>query len=119
MFELLVDFNEIQDDVVAGLIEDASGPLNIGDQVLLHDDGEHECRGTVDRIEGGLVYLRIDWSSWASTRERVAHELWWYSLGTNLAGASAPAPQFGSYVRRVADDSDEYAGAADLTPVNT
>jgi hypothetical protein len=65
MFRLLVDFNEIQDGVVRGLPEDAEGlgDPSEGDRLLLHDDGEHEAFGTVERLENDLIYAKIDWSS--------------------------------------------------------
>lgn len=105
MFELLVDFNDIRNGVVAGLVDDASGRLQPGDAVRLHDDGEHECVGTVQRVDGGLIYAKMDWSTWRSASERVDLVYSWYVLGGGLVGASAPAPQMG-WAHRVENHHD-------------
>lgn len=67
MFKLLTDFNDVINDHVRGLIEDAEGPraVLVGDRVLLHDDGEHEAWGTVTEVRDGLVRVRMEWETWA------------------------------------------------------
>lgn len=68
MYRLLTDFNDVQDDLVTGLEGYLTGPrpriLHAGDQIRLHDDGEHEVWGVVTGIEDGIVSARIDWSTW-------------------------------------------------------
>lgn len=69
MLRLLTDFNEIDGDCVRGLLEDVEGdrPPEPGDRLLVHDGGE-EAAGTVRRIENGLVYVEVDWSTFGPAR---------------------------------------------------
>jgi hypothetical protein len=62
MLRLLVDFNEIRDGVVRGLPEDVDGGADLvpGDHIVLHDGGEHEALGTVERLDNDLIYVQIN-----------------------------------------------------------
>jgi hypothetical protein len=66
MIRLLTDFNEVDDDVAKGLVEDVVGsrPATVGDRVLLHDGGEHEMWGTVSEIRNGVICALVDWDTW-------------------------------------------------------
>jgi hypothetical protein len=94
VFRLLTDFNDIDHDVVKGLIEDAEGPraLHVDDRVLLHDDGEHEAWGSVGVIADGLVSVLIDWDTWATagTYRPQRRSGWWavanFDLRPNTVG---------------------------------
>jgi hypothetical protein len=68
MLRLLTDFNEIEDgDRVTGLAETVPG-ADVGDRVLLHDDGAHEAFGTIESIANGLVTAKLDWATWGPPR---------------------------------------------------
>jgi hypothetical protein len=68
MHRLLVDFNDIDDEIVVGLDRDMTGPqspsLQQGDRVRLHDDGEHEAWGVVVEVDGELISAEMDRSTW-------------------------------------------------------
>jgi hypothetical protein len=68
MIRLLTDFNEVDDDVAKGLVEDleSSRPLAVGDRVLLHDDGEHEMWGTVSEVRNGVISAHVEWDTWSA-----------------------------------------------------
>jgi hypothetical protein len=71
MYRLLVDFNDIESDIVAGLDRDVTGPqprvLHLGDRVRLHDDGQHEAWGTVTDVDGRLISAKLDRNTWGPT----------------------------------------------------
>lgn len=95
MFKLLADFNEIEDGVVKGLLEDATGPrpLRVKDRVLLHDDGEHEVWGVVGNIEKGLVSVTLDWDTWGPAgRYRIqSKDSYWVISDFDLSGVGNSA----------------------------
>ena len=66
MIRLLTDFNEVDNDVAKGLVEDIEGsrPVTVGERVLLHDGGEHEMWGTVSEIRNGVICALVDWDTW-------------------------------------------------------
>ena len=35
-----------------------------GDFVILHDGGDFQCLALVDAIEGDLLDMKVDWSTW-------------------------------------------------------
>src|SRR5690242_17454159 len=72
MFWLLTDFNEIEDDRVYGLIENARGPRDIraGDAVVVHDGGEHAF-GIVEAVQGGLVTVEVEWGTFGLPPARI------------------------------------------------
>jgi hypothetical protein len=78
MFRLLADFNEVRDDRVRGLVESlvGTGSVVAGDRILVHDGGE-EAAGTVERIENGLIYVLVDWSTFGPTRRTHYDRKWW------------------------------------------
>lgn len=68
---LWVDFNETHDDDLlwtslrnspAGLAPEP------GDWVSLYDDDGATCQATVVRLDGPIVYCKIDWSTWVQVR---------------------------------------------------
>lgn len=90
MFRLLTDFNEIDGDRVRGLVEDVqpveeARPIEPGDRVLVHDGGE-EAAGVVDRIENGLIYVLVDWSTFGPERSvhTGPHGVWWAALSDHV-----------------------------------
>jgi hypothetical protein len=91
MFKLRVDFNDVREGHVRGLVEDASGPraLRTGDRVLLHDD-EHEAWGTVSAVEGGLVRAAIDCASWGPPRHREVQPVAWWAPPSEVHRAESP-----------------------------
>ena len=73
MLTLLVDFNTDRDGRARGLEREAvGGETNEGALALLDegalallDDGEgNQALGTVQRVEDGVVFADVDWSSW-------------------------------------------------------
>jgi hypothetical protein len=84
MFRLLTDFNEIDGDRVRGLVEDLEGPrpITVGDRLLVYDGGD-EAAGTVERIDHGLVYVIVDWSTFGPARRIHSgpHGVWWAARG--------------------------------------
>lgn len=86
MLQLLTDFNDIDDNLARGLVEDAAGGdtgVQVGDRVLLHDDGEQEAWAVVRRIRNGVVAAEIDWSTWGpGGRNEEARSGGWRIVGT-------------------------------------
>jgi len=83
MIRLLVDFNDIQDGrQVRGLIEDVQGgDPRPGGAVLLLDGEQHAVWGTVKRVESGLVYADMEWSTWSTlTRRHLPKSAWWSGM---------------------------------------
>src|SRR5437762_2347750 len=72
MFELFADFNDAEDGVVSGLQRYALGPraLRPPDHVLVRDGDGNRCWGNVQRVDGEVVYVALDDSTWASTPPR-------------------------------------------------
>jgi len=68
MFELFADFNDLEDGVVSGLQRYARGrrALRPPDHVLVRDGDGNRCWGNVQRVDGELVYVALDDSTWAS-----------------------------------------------------
>jgi len=92
MFLLQVDFNEIDNDRVVGLQRYAEGPrpLEQGDRVLAHDEGEHEALGIVETVVGDRVRLRLEWSTFGPAgRFRYVGSRAWLA-GNVLVGAEQP-----------------------------
>lgn len=69
MKQLIVDFNSITDGLLRALQSDASAPLQVGEVIRLTDDEEHAAKGRVDRLEGDLAYISIDWDTWATVAQ--------------------------------------------------
>jgi hypothetical protein len=65
---IAVNFSHVDEDglIFAG-VEDATGPLNEGIGLLATDYEGHECRGRIEKIEGRLAFLALDWDSWTVT----------------------------------------------------
>jgi hypothetical protein len=93
MFRLLTDFNEIDGDRVRGLEEDLqlveelhqARSIQPGDRVLVHDGGE-EAAGVVDRVENGLIYVLVDWSTFGPERRVHSgpHGVWWAATNDHI-----------------------------------
>jgi hypothetical protein len=69
MLTLKVDFNAARDGCVRGLEREttADAPddaLVVGASALLDDGEGNQALGTVQRIENGLIFAEVDWSSW-------------------------------------------------------
>jgi hypothetical protein len=68
MIRLLVDFNNTRDGVVKGALRrlqgDGAQRVDVGDRIFLTDGDEHWSWGRVTRIERGLLFAEIDWSTW-------------------------------------------------------
>lgn len=69
MLTLRVDFNAARDGCVRGLERDATADttadkLVVGASALLDDGEGNQALGTVQRVENGLVFAEVDWSSW-------------------------------------------------------
>jgi hypothetical protein len=63
--QITVDFNnQDEDDLVFARLARASRPLEEGDWVLALDGEGNECHGLVARIEDGIVFLDLAWSTW-------------------------------------------------------
>jgi hypothetical protein len=82
MKQLTVDFNAIHDGLVRALQSDASAPLEVGEVVQMTDDEEHAAQGRVERLEGNLAYLEIDWSTWATIAHLSRYGGLWASTAT-------------------------------------
>lgn len=82
MKQLIVDFNAIQDGLVRALQGDASAPLEVGEIVRMTDDEEHVAQGRVERLEGNLAYLEIDWSTWATVAHLAHYGAVWATSAT-------------------------------------
>jgi hypothetical protein len=60
-----VDFsNQDDDDLVFARAARASQPLEEGDLIVALDREGNECRGRVARVDDGMVYLDLDWTTW-------------------------------------------------------
>lgn len=109
MHRLLVDFNDIDKNVVAGLVRDISGPLphqvRPGERIRVHD-GEHEAWAVVTAIADGLVSAVMDRTTWEPAGSVIAlpgsPNYWIQREGALTGGNYIPAP-LGDY----ASDSDE------------
>ncbi len=65
MLTLLVDFNTDRDGRARGLEREAvGGETNEGALALLDDGEGNQALGTVQRVEDGVVFADVDWSSW-------------------------------------------------------
>lgn len=82
MTKLIVDFNAIRDGTIRALRRHASGPLDEGDRVRLIDDEEHVAEGIVERLEGDLVYVAIDWDTWRTVIQLHMQGGWWSDAST-------------------------------------
>jgi hypothetical protein len=62
---LRVDFNELDDDgLLIALLPPESPDPDPGTEFHLLDADGNYCRGTISSIEGRLVSLVLDWSTW-------------------------------------------------------
>ncbi|MBV9142930.1 MAG: hypothetical protein JO115_18795 [Pseudonocardiales bacterium] len=62
---LLVDFNELDDDgLLIALLPPESPAPDSGTKFHLLDADGNYCRGTISSVEGRLVSLVLDWSTW-------------------------------------------------------
>jgi hypothetical protein len=61
MNTLHVDFNEV--DEHGRLI----ALIRCGDIAELIDGDGNACQGTIERIEGQLIYVLIDWNTWTAS----------------------------------------------------
>jgi hypothetical protein len=60
-----VDFNDLEDGGrIAALVEDSDRFPIVGQEALLTDDEGNACRATIEDVEGDLIHLALDWSSW-------------------------------------------------------
>jgi len=66
MTRIAVDFNDFEPDGrLTALVDDADGPILLGDRVVLGDSDGNRCQAAVDEIQdNGVVFLEMDWSSW-------------------------------------------------------
>jgi hypothetical protein len=63
---LRVDFNELDDDgLLIALLPPESPAHDPGTELHLLDADGNYCRGTVSSIDGRLVSLVLDWSTWS------------------------------------------------------
>jgi len=62
---LQVDFNELDDDgYLIALLPPQSPTPDLGTRYHLLDTDGNYCRGTISSVEGRLVSLILDWSTW-------------------------------------------------------
>jgi 5,6,7,8-tetrahydromethanopterin hydro-lyase len=86
MFRLLVDFNEIHNDRVAGLQLYSEGPrrLRAGDRVLVHDGAGEEALGRVESVDDGLIEVLVDWATFGAASTGAEYRT--LSVGEALVG---------------------------------
>jgi hypothetical protein len=63
---LHVDFNDFDDD---GRLEALARPglersLQVGEEVELRDGDGNSCQGHIERIDGRIAYVSLDWDTW-------------------------------------------------------
>jgi hypothetical protein len=64
---ITVDFSNSDDDaLIFARLARASRVLAAGDEVLATDGEEHACYARVERIEGDVAYLALDWDTWTT-----------------------------------------------------
>lgn len=83
MKRLTVDFNAIHEDTVRALRRHASSPLEIGDRVRLTDEEEHVAEGRVDRLEGDLAYVAVDWDTWGQLLQLQPYGSFWSAAASS------------------------------------
>jgi pectate lyase len=68
--KIYVDYNDIKGGKqTAALMENASEAVSVGETVLSLDEEGNQCVATVVRLDGDVVILRMDWSTWEPSRE--------------------------------------------------
>lgn len=98
-----VDFNSRDDaGMVPAPIEDADGPLRVGDQVEAYDDEGYRCLAIVATVAGEFVALDPVWRAFVSPDQpRIVLTLvpstmwadWKNALTLALTRLSSPAPE--------------------------
>ena len=96
---LRVDFNDFDDDGrLAALLRRVLGPSlpAEGDEVELRDGDGNSCRGRIERIEGPIAYVDLDWDTWVPSPPSYHQEPqgWW---------AITAGPSFGRESRGVSE----------------
>ncbi|WP_432542304.1 hypothetical protein [Kineococcus sp. SYSU DK002] len=75
LVEVWVDFNDVSDEsTTETLCEYVEGVVREGDPVLAYDGDGNSADARVQSISGALVTLRLDMSTFSSSR-RVMHAL--------------------------------------------
>jgi hypothetical protein len=77
---LRVDFNNVADDgvLVKGSLRHADDPNHAaepGESIFLYDGEGNDCYGYVDHVEGQIVYVRLDDSTWHAAGEPTTGEI--------------------------------------------
>jgi hypothetical protein len=71
---LWVDFNAVEGDTIWTSVRQTKGvsqdELMEGYRVGLRDHEGNSCWGTITGIEGPIVYLELDWSTWRPADEQ-------------------------------------------------
>ncbi len=102
-----VDFsNSDEAGLTFARLERASRPVMEGEQVVALDGEGHECHARVARIEGALVYLELDRSTWVGPAVTTPAQ----TIGVAYSGSS-----FGLIAQAVSEASaDERSSSANL-----
>jgi hypothetical protein len=93
--QIRVDFsNQDEDDLVFARLARASQPLDEGDWVLALDGEGNECHGLVARIEDGMAFLDLAWSTWVDEDSpRTTSVLDFYELQGQTRGNGSAVAQ--------------------------
>ncbi len=96
---LRADFNEFDEDghlvVLRRRVVGPSLP-EAGEEVELRDGDGNSCRGHIDRVEGQVAYVRLDWHTWVPSPPGYHQEPqgWWVIISS---------PTFGSESRGISE----------------
>jgi len=78
--KLRVDFNNVADDgvLVKGSLRHADDPSRVPEpreSIFLYDAEGNDCYGYVDHVQGQIVYVRVDDTTWHAAGERVSEAI--------------------------------------------
>lgn len=91
---LHADFNDFSEDGhLAALLRPVVGHSlpGVGDEVELRDSDGNSCRGRIERIEGRIAYVLVDWNTWVPSPPGYHQEPqgWWaITTGTTTRAES-------------------------------
>lgn len=85
------DFNDIDENGRVFALREDRNPV-VGTRLHLADHEGNSCWGSVASVEGDLLYVDPDWSTWMTVRDRhVVPQGWWATAGGFVAVASQGA----------------------------